>query len=168
MARPLAFAAKSPISYESFSMAWQSPQDEIDARGELLAECIRGAPSLRQVLAVTVTHVGEFIDTAIDRMGYGEEYKTDRAAFCQMMHDSEDDLEEDGVRGWRLAWRVAREAFEIYEKKPFMTDEELLTAIFVDGPYEAGKETVPKETYIRNFFAGATELIHMWALRYHW
>lgn len=115
-----------------------------------------------------MTHVGEFIDTAIDRMGYGEEYKTDRAAFCQMMHDSEDDLEEDGVRGWRLAWRVAREAFEIYEKEPFMTNEELLTAIFVDGPYEAGKETVPKETYIRNFFAGAAELIHLWAQRFTW
>jgi hypothetical protein len=147
-------------------MGYSSPQDEVDARGELLAECIRSAPSLRQVLAVTVTHIGEFIDTAIDGMGYGEEYRTNYAAFCQMMHDSEDDLEEDGVRGWRLAWRVAREAFEIYEKGRFKTDEELLTAIFVDGPYEAGKETVPKETYIRNFFAGSADLIHLWAQRF--
>ncbi len=25
-----------------------------------------------------------------------------------------------------------------------------------------------KETYIRDFFAGATELIHMWAQRFAW
>jgi len=149
-------------------MGYLSPQDEIEARGELLAECIRRAPFLRQVLAVTVAHVGEFIDTAIDGMGYGEEYKTDRAAFCQMMHDSEEDLEEDGVRGWRLAWRVAREAFEIYDKEPLMTDEQLLAAIFADGPYESGKETVPKETCIRNFFAGSADLIHLWAQRRTW
>lgn len=147
-------------------MTFRGPQDEIDARGELLAACIRTAPSLRQSLAVTVSHVGEFIDAAIDRMGYGEEYKTDRAAFCQMMHDSEGDLEEDGVRGWRLAWRVAREAFEVYERKSAMNDEELLAAIFADGPYDARTEKVPKETYVRDFFAGSADLLHLWARRF--
>jgi len=144
-------------------MGYLRSQDEIEARGELLAECIRRAPFLRQVLAVTVTHIGEFIDVAIDQGGYNKEYKKDRAPFCQLMHDCEDNLEEDGVRGWRLAWRVAREAFEIYEKEPRMTDEQLLAAIFANGPYAAGKETVPKETYIRNFFAGAADLIHLWS-----
>ena len=84
------------------------------------------------------------------------------------MHDSEDDVDDEGVRGWRLAWRVAREAFHTYEYSSLMTEDELLADIFADGPYDAGKETVAKETYVRNFFAGATELIHMWALRYHW
>jgi hypothetical protein len=153
-------------SLPSHDMAWQSPQDEIEARGEQLAECIRRTPTIRQALALTVSHVGEAIDLAIDRGGYSEEYKSDRAAFCQLMHDSEDDLDDEGVRGWRLAWRVAREAFHTYEHASLMTEEELLTAIFVDGPYEAGKETVPKETYIRNFFAGSADLIHLWAQRF--
>jgi hypothetical protein len=149
-------------------MAWQSPQDEIEARGELLAECIRKAPTIRQALALTVSHVGEAIDLAIDHGGYTEEHKSDRAAFCQMMHDSEEDLEDDGVRGWRLAWRVAREAFQVYEQTSLMAEEELLENIFANGPYDAGKEKVPKQTYIRDFFAGATELIHMWAQRFAW
>jgi hypothetical protein len=41
-------------------------------------------------------------------------------------------------------------------------------AIAVALAYEAGKETVAKETYIRNFFAGAAELIHLWAQRFTW
>ena len=84
------------------------------------------------------------------------------------MHDSEDDLEDDGVRGWRLAWRVAREAFYTYEHASLMTEEELLADIFADGPYDTAKETVAKETYVRDFFAGATELIHAWAHRFAW
>ena len=63
-------------------MAWQSPQDEIEARGEQLAECIRRTPTIRQALALTVSHVGEAIDLAIDHGGYSEEYKSDRAAFA--------------------------------------------------------------------------------------
>ena len=149
-------------------MAWQSPQDEAEARGELLAECIRKTPTIRQAVALTVSHVAEAIDLAIDHGGYSEEYKSDRAAFCQLMHDSEDDLEDDRVRGWRLAWRVAREAFYTYEHASLMTEEELLADIFADGPYDAGKEKVPKEIYIRDFFAGATELIHAWAQRFAW
>ena len=149
-------------------MAWQSPQDEIEARGEQLAECIRRTPTIRQALALTVSHVGEAIDLAIDHGGYSEEYKSDHAAFCQLMHDSEDDLDAEGVRGWRLAWRVAREAFHIYEQASLMTEEDLLANIFAAGPYGAGKEKVPKEIYIRDFFAGATELIHAWAQRFAW
>lgn len=147
-------------------MAWQSPQDEIEARGELLAECIRRTTTIRQALTLTVSHVGEAIDLAIDHGGYDEEYKSNRAAFCQLMHDSEDDLEDDGARGWRLAWRVTREAFHVYEHAALMTEEELLADIFADGPYDAGNETVAKETYVRNFFAGSAELIHMWAQRF--
>lgn len=149
-------------------MAWQSPQDEIEARGELLAECIRKTPTILQALALTVSHVGEAIDLAIEHGGYNEDYKADRAAFCQLMHDSEDNLEDDGVRGWRLAWRVAREAFLVYGQGSLTTEEELCEEIFANGPYAAGKETVPKQTYIRDFFAGATELIHMWAQKFVW
>lgn len=159
---------KNAVNLRLHEMPWQSPQDETEARGELLAECIRKAPTLRQALALTVSHVGEAIDTAIDQGRHEEAYRADRAAFCQMMHDSEDDLEDDGVRGWRLAWRVAREAFQIYERAPLMTEEDLLANIFAAGPYEAGKEKVPKEIYIRDFFAGATELIHAWAQRFAW
>ena len=147
-------------------MAWQSPQDEIEARGELLAECIRRTPTIRQALTATVSHVGEAIDLAIDSGGHKEEYRSDRAAFCQFMHDSEDDLDDDGARGWRLAWRVARDAFQVYEHSSLMNEEELLANIFAEGPYDAGKEKVPKETYIKDFFAGATELIHLWAQRF--
>lgn len=149
-------------------MTWQSPQDEIEARCELLAECIRKTPTIRQALALTVSHVGEAIDLAIRHGGYNEEYENERAAFCQVMHDSEDDLDDDGVRGWRLAWRVAREAFHVYEHAALMTEEELLADIFSDGPYDAGKETIAKETYVRDFFAGSTELIHLWAQRFAW
>jgi hypothetical protein len=149
-------------------MAWQSPQDEIEARGELLAECIRKTPTIRQALALTVSYAGEAIDLAIEHGGYAEEYKSDRAAFCQLMHDSEDDLEDDGVRGWRLAWRVARDAFRVYEHAALMTEEELLENIFADGPYDAGKETVARDIYVSDFFAGSTELIHLWAQRFAW
>ena len=159
---------ENPRSLPFDDMAWQSPQDEIEARGEQLAECIRRTPTIRQALALTVSHVGEAIDLAIDHGGYSEEYKSDQAAFCQLMHDSEDDLDAEGVRGWRLAWRVAREAFYTYEHASLMTEEELLADIFADGPYDAGRETVAKETYVRNFFAGATELLHAWAQRFHW
>ena len=158
---------KAP-SLPAHDMAWQSPQDEIEARGELLAECIRRTPTIRQALALTVSHVGEAIDLAIDRGGYSEEYKSDRPGFCQLMHDCEDDLDDDGVRGWRLAWRVARDAFQVYERASLMTEEELLADIFTEGPYDAGTETVAKETYVRDFFAGATELIHAWAQRFAW
>lgn len=157
-----------PVTSPVNEMAWQSPQDEAEARGELVAVCIRNAPTIRQALALTVSHVGDAIDKAIDQGRHDEEYSADRAAFCQMMHDSEEDLEDDGARGWRLAWRVAREAFHIYEHAPLMTEEDLLANIFATGPYEAGKEKVPKETYIRDFFAGATELIHTWAQRSAW
>ena len=149
-------------------MAWQSPQDEIEARGELLAECIRRTPTIRQALALAVSHVGEAIDLAIEHGGYAEEYKSDRAAFCQLMHDSEDDLEDDGVRGWRLAWRVARDAFQVYERASLMTEEELLADIFSEGPYDARSETVAKDIYVRDFFAGSAELIHAWAQRFAW
>lgn len=140
----------------------------IEARGELLAECIRQTPPIRQALALTVSHVDQTIDLAIEHNSYAEEYKSERAAFCQLMHDSEDDLENDGVRGWRLAWRVARDAFQVYERASLMTEEELLADIFTEGPYDAGTETVAKETYVRDFFAGATELIHAWAPRFAW
>ena len=49
-----------------------------------------------------------------------------------------------------------------------MTEEELLADIFADGPYDAAKETVAKEIYVKDFFAGATELVHAWAQRFAW
>lgn len=60
------------------------------------------------------------------------------------------------------------DAFRVYERASLMTEEELLGDILTQGPYDARSETVARDIYVRDFFAGSTELIHLWAQRFAW